>query len=146
MPFYTGNQDNRGSEQDRAINEANRHAGEHTGLTSTLDICLSDQSLSRHFLIPSDTLPSLPEEDRNYLRMKGVFKLPGSDACSSLLRAYFYHVHPIMPVIEADLMLSYYQAGRLHEYNTLLLWSVFLVTVNVSHLMSQSIAAKLSGS
>ena len=97
------------------------HAGENTGLTSTLDICLSNQSLSRHFLIPSDTSQSLPDEDRNYLRMKGVFTLPGSDAYSSLLRAYFYYIHPIIPVIEADLILSYYQAGRLHEYNLLLL-------------------------
>lgn len=64
--------------------------------------------------------------------MKGVFTLPGNEACSSLLRAYFNHVHPIMPVIEADVILTYHQAGRLHEYNILLLWSVFLVAVNVS--------------
>lgn len=86
----------------------------------------------------------MPDEDTSYLRMKGVFTLPGNDACGSLLRAYFYHVHPIMPVIEADLILAYHHAGRLHDYNVLLLWSIFFVAANVNPQMAQSISAKLS--
>lgn len=37
-----------------------------------------------------------------------------------------------MPIIEIDQVLDYYHSGRLREYNTLLLWSVFFAAVNVS--------------
>ena len=71
------------------------------------------------------------EEDRVYLTNKGVFSLPGEEACNSLLQAYFRHVHPIMPVIEVDHILHFFHIGRLREYNLLLVWSVFFVAVNV---------------
>lgn len=58
--------------------------------------------------------------------------LPGKESCEALLRAYLHHVHPIMPVIEVDSILDYQQNGRLHEYNILLLWSIFFAAVNVS--------------
>ncbi|EHK20927.1 uncharacterized protein TRIVIDRAFT_192431 [Trichoderma virens Gv29-8] len=115
-----------------AIQKLTFYSGEHTGITSALDICMSNQSLSKHFLIPSHVSRSLPDEDRNYLRLKGVYTLPGKETCDSLLRAYFNHAHPILPIIEADVVLTYHQAGKLHEYNVLLLWSMFLVAVNVS--------------
>lgn len=37
-----------------------------------------------------------------------------------------------MPVIEVDHILDYQHNGRLHEYNILLLWSIFFAAVNVS--------------
>lgn len=74
---------------------------------------------------------SLSNEDRQYLASKGVFTLPGKEACDSLIRAYFRHVHPIMPIIEADQLLGAVAAGRLGDYNVLLMWSVFFVAVNV---------------
>jgi hypothetical protein len=36
-----------------------------------------------------------------------------------------------MPIVEADQILRFFQAGRLQEYNLLLVWSVFFVAVNV---------------
>ncbi|PYH99433.1 hypothetical protein BO71DRAFT_314053, partial [Aspergillus ellipticus CBS 707.79] len=105
------------------------YTGDKTGITSTLTLCSPGESLPRHFLIPSRVSTPLLEEDRNYLASKGVFNLPGIEACDSLLRAYFRHVHPIMPVIEADQILNFFHTGRLHEYNLLLVWSVF-VAVN----------------
>lgn len=74
----------------------------------------------------------MSDEDRQYLRQKKVYHLPGQETCNSLVRAYFHHVHPIIPVIEADVLLNYHTAGRLHEYNLLLLWCVFFVATNVS--------------
>ena len=74
---------------------------------------------------------SLSDEDRMYLENKGVFTLPGKEAYDSLIRAYFRHVHPIMPIIEADHLLNTLQNGQLKDYNALLLWSIFFVAVNV---------------
>jgi hypothetical protein len=41
-----------------------------------------------------------------------------------------------MPVIEVDDILDYQHNGRLHEYNILLLWSIFFAAVNVSSLLA----------
>ncbi|PWY88639.1 hypothetical protein BO94DRAFT_515460 [Aspergillus sclerotioniger CBS 115572] len=106
------------------------YTGDKTGITSTLTLCTPGESLPRHLLIPSHAPTSLSEEDRAYLTSKGVFSLPGEEACNSLLQAYFRHVHPIMPVIEADHILHFFHIGRLCEYNLLLVWSVFFVAVN----------------
>ncbi|KAJ5378981.1 C6 transcription factor, partial [Penicillium cosmopolitanum] len=103
--------------------------GERTGPTSALDICSPGQSLPKHFLIPSHR-KDLSDEDRDFLQRKGVFTLPGKNACDSMVEAYLLHVHPILPVVEADLLLQHHQSGQLHSYNTLLLWSLFFVAVN----------------
>lgn len=43
-----------------------------------------------------------------------------------------------MPVIEVDHILEYQRNGRLHEYNILLLWSIFSAAVNVNALWRPS--------
>ncbi|RAH70049.1 Zn(II)2Cys6 transcription factor [Aspergillus aculeatinus CBS 121060] len=106
------------------------YTGDKTGITSTLTLLAPGESLPRHFLIPSRAATSLSAEDQNYLASKGVFNLPSSEACHCLLQAYFRHVHTIMPIIEADQILHFFHAGRLHEFNLLLVWSVFFVAVN----------------
>ncbi|KAL4979726.1 fungal-specific transcription factor domain-containing protein [Aspergillus desertorum] len=106
------------------------YTGDKTGITSTLSLLSSGESLPQHLFIRSRNSTSLSEEDRNYLASKGVFNLPSSDACQCLLQAYFRHVHTIMPIVEADQILHFFQAGRLQEYNLLLVWSVFFVAVN----------------
>ncbi|KAL4774361.1 fungal-specific transcription factor domain-containing protein [Aspergillus nidulans var. acristatus] len=106
------------------------YTGDKTGITSTLSLLSSGESLPQHLFIPSRNSTSLSEEDRNYLASKGVLNLPSSDACQCLLQAYFRHVHTIMPIVEADQILRFFQAGRLQEYNLLLVWSVFFVAVN----------------
>ncbi|OGM48902.1 C6 transcription factor [Aspergillus bombycis] len=116
--------------QPRRVGEVPFYTGDRTGPVSTLDICSPDHSLSRHCLIPSNSQTTLSDDDRDYLQKKGVFTLPKPNTCESLLRAYFYHVHPIMPVIEVDSILNYQHQGRLGDCNILLLWSVFFVAVN----------------
>lgn len=51
-----------------------------------------------------------------------------------------------MPIVEADQILYFFQAGRLHEYNLLLVWSVFFVAVNVrfGKNLNWKVAANLS--
>jgi hypothetical protein len=99
--------------------------------------------LPKHFLIPLHRT-SLSEENKEFLRRKGVYTLPGRIACESLIEAYLLNVHPILPVIEADLLLSHHQTGQLERYNILLLWSLFFVAVNVGHQVSGSPFANLT--
>jgi hypothetical protein len=106
--------------------------GEAPGFTSILDACSpSQQPVARHILI-SEVPISLSDEDREYLRSKGVFTLPQKSTCNELLRAYFHHVHPIMPVVDASVLLKLHQTGKASEWNLLLLWSMFFVAANVS--------------
>ncbi|KAJ5619291.1 fungal-specific transcription factor domain-containing protein [Penicillium lagena] len=116
--------------QPERVGEVPFYAGERTGPTSALDVCSSDQSLPRHFLIPLQRT-QLSDEDQEFLHKKGVFTLPGGTACDSLIEAYLLHVHPVLPVIEADVLLRHHQAGQLAVYNLLLLWSIFFVAVNI---------------
>lgn len=105
--------------------------GEAPGFTSILDVCSpSQQPVARHILI-SEVPISLSDEDREYLRSKGVFTLPQKSTCNELLRAYFHHVHPIMPVVDASVLLKLHQTGKASEWNLLLLWSMFFVAANV---------------
>jgi hypothetical protein len=107
-------------------------SGEAPGFTSILDACSpSQQPAARHILI-SEVPISLSDEDREYLRYKGVFTLPQKSTCNELLRAYFHHVHPIMPVIDASVLVKLHQTGKASEWNLLLLWSMFFVAANVS--------------
>lgn len=106
--------------------------GEQTGPTSALNICSSDHPLPKHFLVPLHRT-HLSDEDRDFLQRKGVFTLPGKNACDTMIEAYLAHVHPILPVIEADVLVDHHQAGQLQNYNLLLLWSLFFVAVNVRH-------------
>lgn len=106
--------------------------GEAPGFTSILDACSpAQQPVARHILI-SEVPISLSDEDREYLRHKGAFTLPQKSTCNELLRAYFHHVHPIMPVVDASVLLKLHQTGKASEWNLLLLWSMFFVAANVS--------------
>ncbi|KAJ5677317.1 fungal-specific transcription factor domain-containing protein [Penicillium maclennaniae] len=116
--------------QPRRIGEVPFYTGDQTGPTSALNICSPDESLPKHFLIPASKT-KLSDDDRDFLQRKGVYTLPKKETCDSLITAYLLHVHPIMPVIEADDLLLHYQAGKLQDYNISLLWSIFFAATNV---------------
>ena len=48
-----------------------------------------------------------------------------------MIEAYFLHVHPILPVVEADVLSRHHRDGQLQSYDVGLLWSLFFVAVNV---------------
>ncbi|TGJ82414.1 hypothetical protein E0Z10_g6353 [Xylaria hypoxylon] len=68
--------------------------------------------------------------DMAYLRSKGVFSVPSEPVCEALLKAYFYHVHPILPVVDAAAVLTSFRNGGASAVNLLLLWSMFSVAAN----------------
>lgn len=67
------------------------------------------------------------------MQYKGVFNIPRKETCDELMRAYFHHVHPIMPVIDATTLPHLYPNGDGHPYNLVLLWSISFAAANVKY-------------
>jgi hypothetical protein len=112
------------------------YPGEASGFSAVLELCADGQQpVRRHVLLPSHP-SSLPEEDVEYLKRKGAFSVPQSETCKSLLRAYFHHIHPLMPVVDAASIMPLLADGQATRFNLLLLWSVFFSAVTVSLLES----------
>ncbi|RHZ55475.1 hypothetical protein CDV55_102915 [Aspergillus turcosus] len=115
--------------RDAEANDMPIYTGESLGFSAVLDV-FATQAIPRHVFRPSSH-PSLTAQDVEYLKFKGCLTLPSSDICRGLLRAYFHHVHPILPVVDAAQVLKFEQQhDRPAEWNLLLLWSIFFVAVN----------------
>lgn len=71
-------------------------------------------------------------QDVAYVRSKGVFAVPSEPVCEALLKAYFHHIHPILPVVDAVAVLTTFRNGGASAINLLLLWSMFSVAASVS--------------
>ena len=70
-------------------------------------------------------------EDLAALRAKGCFSLPPEPLRTCLLRGYFHHVHPFLPIVEANGFILQYETGGARRVNLLLLWSMFFAAANV---------------
>ncbi|KAL7932891.1 fungal-specific transcription factor domain-containing protein [Trichoderma chlorosporum] len=107
------------------------YIGEQTGgPTSTMHICTTDHLIPRHLLMPAAKKTILTEDEKTFLRRKGVYSFLSDAASDSLIRAYFHNVHPIMPILEADKLLEYHRSKRLQEYNLILLWGLYTISSN----------------
>ncbi|KAE8147144.1 C6 transcription factor [Aspergillus avenaceus] len=117
--------------RNKRTGQAPFYTGESPGFGSVLDLCSPPQQpVPRHILLQPKTTIQLSDEDRDYLQHKGVFDLPQRDTCDELLCAYFHHVHPVMPVVDATTVLNPYPGGESNQCNLLLLWSMFFVATN----------------
>uniref|UniRef100_A0A8H7K7D3 Xylanolytic transcriptional activator regulatory domain-containing protein n=1 Tax=Bionectria ochroleuca TaxID=29856 RepID=A0A8H7K7D3_BIOOC len=56
-------------------------------------------------------LPQLDDIDNEYLAKKGVFDLPPQHHLDALVKAYFDHVHPFLPVINRAEFIRGYESG-----------------------------------
>ncbi|KAK4085111.1 transcriptional regulator family: Fungal Specific TF [Trichoderma aggressivum f. europaeum] len=107
------------------------YIGEQTGgPTSTMHICTTDHLIPKHLLMPAAKQTILTEDEKTFLRSKGVYSFLSETASDSLIRAYFHNVHPIMPILEADKLLEYHRSKRLKEYNLILLWGLYTISSN----------------
>lgn len=97
-----------------------------------MHICTTDHAIPKHLLLPEAKQIALTEDDKAFLRSKGVYSFLSDTTMDCMIRAYFHHVHPIMPVLEADTLLGHYRSKRMHEYNLILLWSMCSIACNVS--------------
>ncbi|EHK50239.1 hypothetical protein TRIATDRAFT_289040 [Trichoderma atroviride IMI 206040] len=107
------------------------YVGEQTGgPTSIMHICTTDHAIPRHLLLPEAKQIALTEDEKAFLRSKGVYSFLSDTTMDCMIRAYFHHVHTIMPVLEADTLLGHYRSKRMHEYNLILLWSMCSIACN----------------
>ncbi|KAI1503158.1 hypothetical protein F5X99DRAFT_376070 [Biscogniauxia marginata] len=107
------------------------YVGDQQGIGYILDIVGQPGVIPQHYGLPymvgtHDLMP----QDVAYLRSKGVFSVPSEPVCQALLTAYFYHIHPILPVVDAAAVLTSFRNGGASAVNLLLLWSMFSVAVN----------------
>lgn len=93
-----------------------------------------EQTVPRHVLLPPHISVSLSSQERAFLEYKGCLTLPRNEICLDLFRAYFHHVHSLIPVIDAEEILRFQGSNHVNECNMLLLWAIFFVAVNVSKL------------
>lgn len=106
--------------------------GDPRGVTFVADICEPKlKNNSGHFLVPKAIAACLGPEDLDYLRLKGVFSLPGPPVCDLIIRAYFHHVHPFFPIVDAKSFLDMYESPERVNLSVHLLWSMFLAASNV---------------
>lgn len=82
-------------------------------------------------------------QDVAYVRSKGVFSIPSEPVCEALLMAYFHHIHPILPVVDAVAVLTTFRNGGASTINLLLLWSMFSVAASVSRIPSHDAVSLL---
>lgn len=106
---------------------------EQHGLAFVAAICDPERGQQHnHFLVPPGMAKSLPAEDLDFLRKKGCFSLPDPDVRQALLRTYFHHVHPFLPMVNSSQFIMEYENCDPKRVHFLLLWSMFLAAANVS--------------
>ncbi|KAH8695414.1 fungal-specific transcription factor domain-containing protein [Talaromyces proteolyticus] len=117
--------------QDRGASDMPVYTGESPGFSAVFDTLVPDHAVPRHIFRPSNLTISLARQDVDYLNSKGCLTLPADETCRDLLRAYFYYIHPIMPIIDVTEFPSFSKSGlQANERNLSLLWSMFFVASN----------------
>ncbi|KAJ8129427.1 hypothetical protein O1611_g4205 [Lasiodiplodia mahajangana] len=107
------------------------YVGGPQGIGYILDIVGEPGGSPQHYGLPymaagHDLMP----QDVAYLRSKGVFSVPSEPVCQALLTAYFHHIHPILPVVDAAAVLTSFRNGGVSSVKLPLLWSMFSVAAN----------------
>lgn len=83
-----------------------------------------------HYLIPHGITQAKKPEDLTFLRSKGAFSIPPQPVCDELIKAFFHHVYPMLPVVDTVAFLDLYRKRGCQNINLLLLWSMFLAAAN----------------
>ncbi|KAL2798011.1 hypothetical protein BJX66DRAFT_347625 [Aspergillus keveii] len=70
---------------------------------------VSDVFYSFHPFLKLPGLSEIPQEDIQYLNLKGCFRVPSGGTLDEFVRKYFLYVHPCLPIInEAEFWRMYY--------------------------------------
>ncbi|KAL3449086.1 hypothetical protein BJX65DRAFT_306627 [Aspergillus insuetus] len=83
--------------------------GTASSTTSTHFGTISDVFYSFHPFLKLPGLSEIPQEDIQYLNLKGCFRVPSGGTLDEFVRKYFLYVHPCLPIInEAEFWRMYY--------------------------------------
>ena len=104
-------------------------AGEHPGVTSLIDV---QEPLPRHIMLKPNPPIVLSQTDHEYLQHKGALSPLLRYSHRELLRAYFHHVHPILPILHLSILQDIETPDSIAPQSMLLYWSMAVVAVNVS--------------
>lgn len=103
--------------------------GEAQGLDFVLDICYPTRiPKGSHYIINRNR--HRPAHIKEHFSA-GPEPMPPKHVRQELLRAYFYYVHPFLPVLDAGQFLINAEDGN-ENSSRLLLWSIFFAAASVS--------------
>jgi len=113
--------------------DASMFIGDQQGFGSMLEVLNPAAGhKSQHYTIPRSKENSLDSDDLTYLKSKGCFALPSQEVCDQLIKTYFHHVHPLLPILDAKAVLEPYTTVGIQNVDLLLLWSMFSISASVS--------------
>jgi hypothetical protein len=123
-PFYTGN----GNSLVLMLHRLIVDSGEQPGVTSLIDV---QQPFQRHIMLKPNPPSALSQAEREFLQRKGALKPLLVYSHRALLRAYFHHVHPMLPILHLTKLQDLESPDLISPQGMLLFWSMAVVAVNV---------------
>ena len=104
-------------------------AGESEGLDFLLDLCAPERPIKGiHYAVPTSNYLA----KRSFQRpARPLPELPSSPAQQQLIRCFFHHVWPMLPIVDSYEFLQAYLRD-VTTVSPLLLWSMFFTAANVS--------------
>jgi hypothetical protein len=133
MPFYTGTYNLCPFKRILFdFSKLNFILGENPGVTSIINVSSeSQQAMPRHILLNPAPTVSISQVDHDYLRRKGALTLLENFSRKEILRAYFHHVHTILPVLDLSKLPELENITASPSSNMLLFWAMAVAAVNV---------------
>lgn len=102
--------------------------GGSEGLEFVFDVCAPTRPVrGPHYVVSRQYHKRL--NMRQLERAEPIFSWPEPIIREELLRLYFHHVHPFLPVVDAHNVLQRYEHG-VDSISRLLLWSMFFAAAN----------------
>ncbi|KAM0811068.1 putative C6 transcription factor [Seiridium cardinale] len=122
-------EDDAGGEMDNDAQTTIYYTGDMPGAVSfVVDLVGTGNSEQNpHYLVSHKVRKDKSPEDLEYLRVKGAFSVPSREVCDALIRTYFLHVHPLLPILDVTEFLTQFTRNGYQNVNLLLLWSIILM-------------------
>lgn len=113
-------------------NSLTKGVGDSSGPLAFLNTLIgpSPGSSEIQYLLPKSHGKALKPEDLLFLRAKGALTIPNGEVCDELIRAFFHHAYPFIPIVNAADFLGRYLQHGCASINLLLLWAIFLAAAN----------------
>ena len=67
----------------------------------------------------------------SYLQAYRAFTLPSKGLCREPIRCYYFYVHPMFPIVDAECFLNDFSEKGPSKTKPLLLWSMILIASSV---------------
>ncbi|KAF1924065.1 uncharacterized protein M421DRAFT_425082 [Didymella exigua CBS 183.55] len=103
------------------------YTGEQPSMTSLIDV---EEHFPRHVMLRHYPPSALSQADLQYLKHKGALSPLLMFSHQELLRAYFQHVHPMLPVLHLSKLEEMKSPDAIPLHGMLLYWSMAVVAVN----------------